>query len=339
MVQPKYNPNQALERTKLLMGYDLSKTLTENKSNILKEDAATIAAQIRKEINASFSDEQKIVDAFKSLNNANEVKELLSKYKTTYNKDLGRDLIEALQSWRDKTEIEEIRKHLEGHGVKFYLGPATGEKDTRIKEFKFEFTNQKNGGGGGGGSKTQKYPNKGQQYPECTGGIYTKGCWSSQVLKVQECLKISPAYGNFGPKTEAELKAKFSDKEFYKQFTDKDIPTICGTVQPQPTQTANSTNPPANDSSAAPNQTARPEVSAPQQISSVNSSGVKGSSNIVNPKIPYSSVQQAGKDYQKAFNDLKKKYPEYTTKQINSLLGTVNEPFVNRGFYGNNPPT
>ncbi len=30
MIQPKYNPKEALERAKLLMNYDSSKTLTEN---------------------------------------------------------------------------------------------------------------------------------------------------------------------------------------------------------------------------------------------------------------------------------------------------------------------
>jgi hypothetical protein len=34
MIQPKYSPRQALERAKLLMNYDTSKTLTENKQNI-----------------------------------------------------------------------------------------------------------------------------------------------------------------------------------------------------------------------------------------------------------------------------------------------------------------
>lgn len=39
MVQPKYNPQEALERVKLMMNYDLSKTSTENKK-VIKEQAA-----------------------------------------------------------------------------------------------------------------------------------------------------------------------------------------------------------------------------------------------------------------------------------------------------------
>lgn len=38
MVQPKYNPQEALERVKLMMNYDLSKTSTENKK-VIEEQA------------------------------------------------------------------------------------------------------------------------------------------------------------------------------------------------------------------------------------------------------------------------------------------------------------
>jgi hypothetical protein len=43
MVQPKYSPEEALERVKLMMKYDLSKTLNENKETI-KEQLGTPAA-------------------------------------------------------------------------------------------------------------------------------------------------------------------------------------------------------------------------------------------------------------------------------------------------------
>ena len=52
MVQPKYNPQEALERAKLLMNYDSSKTLTENKQIIeeqnigLKTAGATTGAAL-----------------------------------------------------------------------------------------------------------------------------------------------------------------------------------------------------------------------------------------------------------------------------------------------------
>jgi hypothetical protein len=41
MVQPKYSPEEALERVKLMMKYDTSKTLNENKSVISEQDTLT----------------------------------------------------------------------------------------------------------------------------------------------------------------------------------------------------------------------------------------------------------------------------------------------------------
>ena len=43
MIQPKYNPKEALERAKLLMNYDSSKTLTENvkKQKLIKEQSSS----------------------------------------------------------------------------------------------------------------------------------------------------------------------------------------------------------------------------------------------------------------------------------------------------------
>lgn len=46
MKQPNYNPQEALERVKLMMGYDANKTLTENKKslNLMNEDVPGVAA-------------------------------------------------------------------------------------------------------------------------------------------------------------------------------------------------------------------------------------------------------------------------------------------------------
>jgi hypothetical protein len=41
MVQPKYSPQEALERVKLMMKYDMSKTLNENKEIIFEQDTLT----------------------------------------------------------------------------------------------------------------------------------------------------------------------------------------------------------------------------------------------------------------------------------------------------------
>ena len=44
MVQPKYSPEEALERIKLMMNYDSSKTLNENKKVIFEEEEAAAAS-------------------------------------------------------------------------------------------------------------------------------------------------------------------------------------------------------------------------------------------------------------------------------------------------------
>ena len=40
MIQPKYNPQEALDRIKLMMKYDTSKTLNENKK-VIEEQTDT----------------------------------------------------------------------------------------------------------------------------------------------------------------------------------------------------------------------------------------------------------------------------------------------------------
>ena len=44
MVQPKYSPEEALEKMKLMMKYDSSKTLNENREVIKEQLAAPTAA-------------------------------------------------------------------------------------------------------------------------------------------------------------------------------------------------------------------------------------------------------------------------------------------------------
>jgi len=51
MVQPKYSPEEALERIKLMMKYDSSKTLNENKKVIFEEEETAVAASTSTEAN------------------------------------------------------------------------------------------------------------------------------------------------------------------------------------------------------------------------------------------------------------------------------------------------
>jgi hypothetical protein len=51
MVQPKYSPEEALERIKLMMKYDSSKTLNENKKVIFEEEETAVAASTSTDAN------------------------------------------------------------------------------------------------------------------------------------------------------------------------------------------------------------------------------------------------------------------------------------------------
>ena len=50
MVQPKYSPEEALQRAKLMMGYDTRKTLKENKEIIFEQSTAGEASSIAEEL-------------------------------------------------------------------------------------------------------------------------------------------------------------------------------------------------------------------------------------------------------------------------------------------------
>jgi hypothetical protein len=51
MIQPKYSPEEALERIKLMMKYDSSKTLNENKKVIFEEEETAVAASTSTDAN------------------------------------------------------------------------------------------------------------------------------------------------------------------------------------------------------------------------------------------------------------------------------------------------
>ena len=48
MVQPKYSPEEALERVKLMMKYDLSKTSVENK---MSEKVSKVYGKLKPNVN------------------------------------------------------------------------------------------------------------------------------------------------------------------------------------------------------------------------------------------------------------------------------------------------
>jgi hypothetical protein len=244
MVQPKYSPEEALERVKLMMKYDTSKTLNENKEIILKEDASAVANLILKASDpggGQGTDEKFFVAAIKSIATPLEYYQANSilKNNSSYKKDIVAFINDEFGSG-DEKYVEEIKQHLEKLGFKVeitlkknvnnrdisyfdggfkitYAPPATntgtGTNTTPVKTTKTAV--------GGGGSSSPK-----SKYTQCDGTYKVMTCKSEVIRKVQACLGMPAKYqtGNFGPMTQGELDKKFPQfPQFKDSFTDDDV--------------------------------------------------------------------------------------------------------------------
>ena len=125
MVQPQYSPQEALERVKLMMKYDTSKTLNENREIIFEQDTTGAdVGEIERELNKFNSDEQKIVDII--INNYKDMssfQNFLNTYKTNTGKDFSIDVARALSPSQDKTEWDNLKKHLATFGITLEPSP------------------------------------------------------------------------------------------------------------------------------------------------------------------------------------------------------------------------
>jgi hypothetical protein len=146
MYRKKYNPEESLQRIKLMMGYSLNDTLKENAKNlgVLLSEQLDISGDIRDindEIKNFNSDEDLLVTIIKKYNNKSDFQKMLNAYKERYNVDLGIDLHRAIGT-NDKTESAEIIKHLGEIGITAKTGP-TGDKRGTFGWF-FEMGDGKN---------------------------------------------------------------------------------------------------------------------------------------------------------------------------------------------------
>ena len=226
MVQPKYSPEEALQRVKLMMGYDMKKTLKENREVILEQiDLSGDIRDIKDEISSFNSDEDEIVKIIQKYKSKADFDALAKGYQDKYKQDFGTAIYGAINS-NDPTESKQLQDHLTSIGITATTGSIPG--DTR-GNFKWFFNTGKpidntvkNIDADGKGGSTQK-----PKYTSCEAGKYVKGCKSDVVKKVQACLEMPAKYhtGNFGPITQGELQKKFPD--LAKGFTDKDVDVIC----------------------------------------------------------------------------------------------------------------
>ena len=270
MVQPKYNPQEALERVKLLMKYDNTKTLTENRQIILEQATDRIVSRedlmgdtswwgninwsrrtgVKGVVDAldgwvSMNNLKYVYESIKFLDNKCYFDESAGKYISAteafarlYEEDEGEKLIDDVDDVGTVTldsSAKELKNQIIG-AIKTQIAKGCNQQtpDPNPDPVK-EKTCQEDPSQ----QKCKKNKKKeGQVYPECEAGIYKRGCWHLKVKEVQICLGVNPAYGNFGPKTAAALLAKFPDKRYHEQFVDADIPIICNKNTPTPTPTA-----------------------------------------------------------------------------------------------------
>jgi hypothetical protein len=243
MVQPKYNPEEALQRIKLMMSYDMGKTLNENKQIISEQSFAEIAA-IATELVDSLTGDVKtsdLVDIEETLKNKvfgktmTDGKCLLSKvseyfikqptskwftfgylvpsdWKSAFSKgDILKDKIRKSQE-RDEPQFEDVKQQLlkliEDEENKFCKNP-TPPKPVKPKPV--------------------QPINPGQsRYRNCDKEPrYTKGCRTrpeGPIGQVQACLGGLVQDGKFWDKTQAALE----DAGYPNGFTIENIKTICG---------------------------------------------------------------------------------------------------------------
>ena len=244
MVQPKYSPEEALNRVKLMMSYDMGKTLNENREIIFEQGEA---------IRNKGEGLERIMSVLTSLSPVNNTKlPTLSNGKSVIN--LGTQNIENIHV---KTNIGDLYFFAFKPGGYFTqnnfvlnikdgvttIGTWDLDKlyfkksgDVSIKDEGFNTviplsylkpTGNKVGDGKKEDNKKQSVK---RQYVACAGTTespFKKLCYEKDpngpLHKVQACLGVTPD-GKFWNKTEQALVSKTGKNS----FTINDVNTICG---------------------------------------------------------------------------------------------------------------
>jgi hypothetical protein len=112
-------------RMAFLSNYDKSKTLSENREIIFEQDTTGAnVGEIERELNKLDSDEQKIVNIIISnYKDMSSFQNFLNTYKTNTGKDFSIDAARALSPSQDKTEWDNLKKHLATFGITLELSP------------------------------------------------------------------------------------------------------------------------------------------------------------------------------------------------------------------------
>lgn len=247
MIQPKYTPEEALAKVKLMMKYDLSKTLNENAGIVYEQYTSPYTS------NNPLSGDENVDKILRMLYNG-----------VANNKE---DIIKSLALIKNKQTYDKVNQFLlktpigSSKSIKDILNFKFGNQDlyyaNQAKEYlkaaglvlSFSLSDERVQRGGTvvkggklvpgsfmiGVSSSLTPPNKDKtkqtkgspsntkksQYKPCK-GTYTIGCISDSIKKIQACLGLV-VDGKYGRNTNAKLK-----EIGYNSFTDSDISKICG---------------------------------------------------------------------------------------------------------------
>jgi hypothetical protein len=247
MVQPKYRPEEALQRIKLMMGYDSSKTLNENKEIIFEQSSFGDASKIAKKLvnalvgdvqTSDLSDVETILtdEVFgKSLQDGTCLLKKVNEYFNTAKGnplttlglfvpgDWGKhgNIQDKIKNSKEEgePEFEDVKKELlkliDNEEKGFCKTKTTNTTDTSNPEVE---TRQE---------KPQQVRRTYVACPGTTESPFKKLCYEKDpngpLHKVQACLGVTPD-GKFWNKTEQALVSKTGKNS----FTINDVNTICG---------------------------------------------------------------------------------------------------------------
>lgn len=260
MVQPQYSPQEALDRIKLMMKYDTSKTLNENVESIneiailgfaipwLWAAGAAAAAGVGTWIynvqggGDAFSKTQTFLQGCTTLDKNLKPTQSKGDHRAAadsiYNaiQGVGTDeaaikgAISSMETVADLCAMAKYYNRTYGDLYDDLDSDLDGESFRQyvwsaiapvVDDAEEDLANAKDGKKTDDGKKTGGGTGaSGGGYKECSGS-YSKGCKSEAIKKVQGCLGLVTD-GKFGPKTEAALKAKG-----FSSFTDAEVDKIC----------------------------------------------------------------------------------------------------------------
>lgn len=296
----------------------LGGTTKQDNSSIEK-----IAQNLKRQFSMPNTNEANVVNSIMAIKNSGDFMKLVDTYRNSYGRELGTDLANSITPTQDGRESKILTDYLKSIRVTSSFSKGGRNNQGTIIPSKWTFISWDNMTKGKGNianpadsiTPNDKDPNKKQKQPSkwvtCSDNFKLFCYNKTEITRLQGCLGVKQD-GYFGGKTQTALNGKFP--QFKGVVKKTDIDSICNTTPKgsayqsedniDPTQQVNT--PVTNVQSLQPKQ---------QQAVTANTR------NIPNPQLSQQTIQQAGKDYQKNFNDYKRKYPGLSTNEINRLLG------------------